>query len=108
MTKAVVAAGKGTESRICMTADAAAALLGTSPTTLSLWEERFGYPVPVRSGDGQRLYPDEMMIALSHAISRGLSIASAITEARGAQRQGGPIGARGRLARPLDGPQEAR
>ena len=65
-----------------VTADAAAALLGTSPTTLSLWEERFGYPVPVSSGDGQRLYPDEMMIALRDALDSELSIASAITQAR--------------------------
>ena len=65
-----------------MTADAAAALLGTSPTTLSLWEERFGYPVPVRSRDGQRLYPDEMMMALREALDRELSITSAITQAR--------------------------
>ena len=65
-----------------VTPDAAAALLGTSPTILSLWEERFGYPVPVRSGDGQRLYPDEMMIALRDALDRELSIASAITQAR--------------------------
>ena len=55
-----------------MTPDAAAALLGTSPTILSLWEERFGYPVPVRSGDGQRLYPDEMMMALREALDREL------------------------------------
>jgi hypothetical protein len=65
-----------------MTADAAAAMLGTSPTILGLWEERFGYPVPVRSGDGQRLYPDEMMIALRDALDRELSIASAIFQAR--------------------------
>ncbi len=91
-----------------MTADAAAALLGTSPTVLSLWEERFGYPVPVCSGDGQRLYPDEMMIALSDALTRGLSIASAITEARRVQRRGGRIGARGELGRPLEDPEEAR
>jgi DNA-binding transcriptional MerR regulator len=72
-----------------MTADAAAALLGTNPTTLNLWEERFGYPVPVRSGDGQRLYPDEMMIALRDALSRELSIASAITKELLKQQAGG-------------------
>jgi DNA-binding transcriptional MerR regulator len=73
-----------------MTADAAAALLGTSPTTLEVWEERFGYPVPVHSGDGQRLYPDEMMIALRDALSRELSVASAVTEARRVQLLPGP------------------
>ena len=83
-----------------MNADAAAALLGTSPTTLSLWHERFGYPVPECSGDGQRLYPDEMMIALRDALSRELSISSAITEARRAQELAVPTSARGHLARP--------
>ena len=89
-----------------MTADAAAALLGTSPTILGLWEERFGYPVPMDSGDGQRLYPEEMMIALREALGRELSISSAITEARRAQRR--RIGARRRLARELEGRGEAR
>ncbi len=65
-----------------MTAEAAAALLGTNTTILGVWEKRFGFPVPVRSSDGQRLYPDEMMIALGIALGRTLSVASAITEAR--------------------------
>ena len=64
-----------------MTAEAAAALLGTSTTILSLWERRFGFPGPERSLGGQPLYPDVMM-ALRDALSRELSIASAITEAR--------------------------
>lgn len=78
-----------------MTADAAAALLGTSLTTLSLWEERFGYPVPVRAGDGQRLYPDEMMMALRDALTRELSIASAITKTRRLHRKHDLAGADG-------------
>ena len=65
-----------------MTAEAAAALLGTSTRILGVWEERFGFPVPVRSDDGQRLYPDEMMIALRNALGRKFSVASAISEAR--------------------------
>ena len=65
-----------------MTADAAAALLGTSPMILSLWEERFGYPVLERSADGQRLYADEAMLALHDALSRELSITAAISQAR--------------------------
>ena len=91
-----------------MTADAAAALLGTSPRILNLWEERFGYPMPVCSGDGQRLYPEEMMIGLRDALSRELSIASAITEARRAQRQRRSMGAPGRWVGPLVKPKEAR
>ena len=73
-----------------MTAEAAAALLGTSTKILSVWEERFGFPVPVRSDDGQRLYPDEMMIALCISLGRTFSVASAITEARRMQPGGRP------------------
>jgi hypothetical protein len=72
-----------------VTAEAAAALLGTSITILGVWEERFGFPVPVRSSDGQSMYPDEAMIALRIALARTLSVASAITEARRMQ-PGGP------------------
>jgi hypothetical protein len=60
-------------------------LLGTSTTILSLWEERFGYPVPERCANGQRLYADDAVIALQDALGRELSISSAITEARRAQ-----------------------
>ena len=65
-----------------VTAEAAAALLGTSPLILSLWEKRFGYPVPERPANGQHLYPEEMMLALRDALGRELSIASAITRAQ--------------------------
>jgi MerR HTH family regulatory protein len=65
-----------------VTAEAAAAMLGTSTRILSLWEERFGFPVADRSGDGQSFYPDEMMVALRDALTRELSIVSAITHAR--------------------------
>jgi hypothetical protein len=71
-----------------VTAEAAAALLGTSTAILGVWEERFGFPVPIRSDDGQRLYPDEMMIALCVALGRTFSVASAITEARRMQPGG--------------------
>ncbi|HKO26485.1 MAG TPA: hypothetical protein VJU80_03440, partial [Solirubrobacteraceae bacterium] len=60
----------------------------TSTTILGVWEERFGFPVPVRCDDGQRLYPDEAMIALRAALGRTLSVASAITEARRMQPSG--------------------
>jgi DNA-binding transcriptional MerR regulator len=85
-----------------MTAEAAAALLGTSTKILGVWEERFGFPVPVRSDDGQRLYPDEMMIALRSALGRKLSVASAITEARQIQPRGPRFGGS------LEKPEEAR
>jgi hypothetical protein len=65
-----------------VTAEAAAALLGTSPTILALWEKRFGYPVPERTNDGAPLYADEAMMALRDALGRELSIAAAISHAR--------------------------
>ncbi len=88
-----------------MTAEAAAALLGTSPTILSLWEKRFGYPVSMRSTDGQSQYPDEVMLALHDALSRGLSIPSAIRQARRRQRR---PGVRGHNGSQLRSPREAR
>jgi DNA-binding transcriptional MerR regulator len=62
-----------------VTADAAATLLGTSPAILALWEKRFGYPVAERTDDGQRLYAEDMMIALRDALSRESSISAAIS-----------------------------
>lgn len=96
-----------------MTAETAAALLGTSTAILSAWEERFGFPVPVRSGDGQSLYPDEMMIALHDALGRQWSVASAITEARGMQPMGpatpsGQTSACDLSGRSHDQPEEAK
>jgi DNA-binding transcriptional MerR regulator len=96
-----------------VTAEAAAALLGTSTAILGVWEERFGFPVPVRSGDGQRLYSDEVMIALRIALGRQLSVASAISEARRMQ-PGGPWAPNGqtsmcdRYERSREKPEEAR
>ena len=88
-----------------MTAEVAAAMLGTSTTILSLWEKRFGYPAPIRGADGQWLYPDEEMISLRDALSRELSIASAITRTRQVHLNGG---ANGRRITPPHSPQEAR
>jgi DNA-binding transcriptional MerR regulator len=65
-----------------VTAEAAAALLGTSPTILALWEQRFGYPVPEPNGDGERFYADEAMIALRDALNCQLSISAAISQVR--------------------------
>ena len=77
-----------------MTAETAAALLGTSTTILGLWEKRFGDPERVRSADDQWLYADEAMIALRDALSRELSIASAITRARRLHSENGEDGRR--------------
>lgn len=73
-----------------MTAEAAAALLGTSPTILALWEKRFGYPVPEPTGDGERLYAEDAMVALREALNCQLSIAAAISHVRRISRRATP------------------
>jgi DNA-binding transcriptional MerR regulator len=62
--------------------DAAAELVGVTPRILSLWEQRFGYPKPVRRRRGEALYPDEMMVALRDLLGTELSVSSAVTKAR--------------------------
>jgi DNA-binding transcriptional MerR regulator len=74
-----------------VTAEAAAALLGTSPTILALWEQRFGYPVPEQSVNGERLYAEDAMIALRDALSCQLSISAAIVHARRIRGRSTPL-----------------
>ncbi len=66
----------------------AAAELGVNPQTLVAWEDRFGYPrsSPAESG-GHRLYRQSDVIALRDALEHGLSIASAVSNARAAARR---------------------
>ena len=65
--------------------DEAAAVLGVSPDTVRAWEQRFGYPRPVRYEGGEPLYQDEMMVELRDALDRELSICSAVIKAQGAR-----------------------
>jgi DNA-binding transcriptional MerR regulator len=67
--------------------DAAAALLGITPRILNLWEQQFGYPMPVRCDGGEPLYPDEMMAALREALDRELSVCSAMSKVQGTSRR---------------------
>ena len=67
--------------------DAAAALLGITPRILSLWEEQFGFPMPVRCDDGEPLYSDDVMAALREALDRELSVCSAMSKARATSRR---------------------
>lgn len=57
-----------------------AARLHTAPSTIRSWEQRLGYPRPVRSTSGRRLYDDAEIALLGDALGRGLSISSAIRE----------------------------
>ena len=67
-----------------VSAEIAAALLGTTPATLRLWEERFGYPVPADGPNGRRRYSYATVVALRQALNSQASIASAISVASGA------------------------
>jgi hypothetical protein len=60
----------------------AAALLNVSPSTLRGWERRFGYPAPLRSAGGHRMYPHDEVMALRNALEEGLAISSAVGLAR--------------------------
>ena len=64
-----------------ISAEVAARLLGASPATLHLWEERFGYPVSTREGDGGTRYSYAAVIALREALDRELSVAAAVAAA---------------------------
>ncbi len=78
----------------------AAALLNVSPSTLRSWERRFGYPAPLRSAGGHRMYPHDEIIALRDALGESLSISSAVGRAR--ETLGAPPGSLGRALAALD------
>ncbi len=61
----------------------AATVLRVSSDTLRAWERRFGYPHSVCGAVGQRRYSRGEVIALRDSLTVGLSIASAINQARG-------------------------
>ena len=68
--------------------NAAAALLGVSPSTLRSWETRFGHPTPRRSEGGHRQYELAEIEALRQAYAETGDIAAAISVAR--ERGEGP------------------
>jgi len=61
-----------------LTIGEAAARLHTTPSTIRSWEQRLGYPTPGRSHSGRRLYDEAEIELLGDALSRGLTISSAI------------------------------
>lgn len=65
-----------------LTTGEAAALLHIAPSTIRSWEQRLGYPTPVRSTSGRRIYDEAEIALLSDALRRGLSISSAIRKIR--------------------------
>lgn len=62
--------------------NAAALMLGVSPSTLRGWERRFGFPRPARSEGGHRLYELEQIELLRAALQESGEISAAIALAR--------------------------
>ncbi len=63
---------------------------GIAAGTIRMWEQRYGFPVPARSGAGYRLYDSDDVEALRRVVAfrrRGLSVSAAIERAR---ETGGP------------------
>ncbi|MEA2324513.1 MAG: MerR family transcriptional regulator, light-induced transcriptional regulator [Solirubrobacteraceae bacterium] len=71
-----------------MRTNAAAAMLGVSPSTLRSWERRFGYPEPRRSSGGHRQFELGEIEALRAAFQETQNVSSAIALAR--DRGAGP------------------
>ncbi|MEA2284752.1 MAG: MerR family transcriptional regulator, light-induced transcriptional regulator, partial [Solirubrobacteraceae bacterium] len=65
-----------------MRTNAAAAMLGVSPSTLRSWERRFGYPEPRRSAGGHRQFDVAEIEALRSAFQETQNVSSAIALAR--------------------------
>jgi len=68
--------------------NAAAVMLGVSPNTLRSWERRYGFPQPLRSPGGHRLYGLVEVQALRIALEETHNVSSAIALAR--ERGDGP------------------
>jgi len=62
--------------------NAAAAMLGVSPSTLRSWERRFGYPEPRRSAGGHRMFDLGEIEALRSAFQETQNVSSAVALAR--------------------------
>src|ERR1700679_4383905 len=62
--------------------NAAAAMLGVSPSTLRSWERRFGYPMPQRTEGGHRQFELTEIEALRQSFSETHDISSAISIVR--------------------------
>jgi DNA-binding transcriptional MerR regulator len=70
-----------------LTTEQAAGLLGVSADVLRRWEDRFDYPRAKASADGERIYVYWQIAALRDALTRELSITSAIRAAARAQSE---------------------
>src|ERR1700712_2618207 len=60
-----------------------------APTTLRMWETRYGFPPPARSGGRHRRYTEDdcrLLLEVRRARESGVSMASAIEQGRAAVR----------------------
>src|SRR3954447_25402657 len=72
--------------------NAAAAMIGVSPSTLRSWERRFGYPAPRRTAGGHRQFDLRELEALREAFEQTHNVSSAVRLAR--ERGPGPASPR--------------
>jgi hypothetical protein len=70
-----------------LTTQQAAELLGVSSDVLRRWEHRFDYPCAKASADGELIYVYWQIAALRDALTRKLSITSAIRAAQHVRNQ---------------------
>ncbi len=66
---------------------------GLAAGTIRMWEQRYGFPEPQRSESGYRLYSEEQVETLSHAVElrrSGMSVPSALESARAQRRNAQP------------------
>src|SRR4051812_21472166 len=68
--------------------NAAAAMIGVSPSTLRAWERRFGFPAPRRTAGGHRQYDLGQIEALRAAFEATHNVSSAVAIAQ--ERGRGP------------------
>src|SRR3954454_20336896 len=65
-----------------------AARTGIAAGTIRMWEQRYGFPEPQRTGSGYRVYSEEDVEALRRVLAyrqRGLSVPAAVDRARSSE-----------------------
>lgn len=78
-----------------LTSEQAAGLLGVSSDVLRGWEHRFDYPCARACADGERIYGYGQIAALRDALTRELSVTSAIRAAQQVRNPSCDAGTRG-------------
>jgi hypothetical protein len=79
--------GRANQEMRELTIEQAAGLLGVSSDVLRMWEDRFDYPCARACADGERIYVYGQIAALREALTRELSVTSAIRAAQQVRNQ---------------------